>query len=148
MFAFFLLAAGAVVAVVGICVTEEGCSGRKTVVVLGAGGGVGGGGGEGGHGGWLMRRGYCLLLDFGGIIGDGGLGSNGKKVAFEKPSLENWLNSGRPLEKGKVASVDSMLLLSFFVFRGLVESLTCKVRSFSAPPKTRALYSVNGPATA
>ena len=49
VFAFFLLAAGAVIAVVGIRMTEEGCPGRKVVVVLGAGRGVGGGGGEGGH---------------------------------------------------------------------------------------------------
>ena len=77
MFTFFLLAAGAVIAVVGICVMEEGCSGGKVVVVLGAGGGVGGGGGEGGHWRWSVRRGYCFLVKLGGIIGDGGLRSNG-----------------------------------------------------------------------
>ena len=49
MFAFFLLAARAVIAMVGICMMEEGCSCGKTVVILGAGRGVGGGGGEDGH---------------------------------------------------------------------------------------------------
>ena len=87
MFAFFLLAARAMIAVVGICVTEKGGSGRKAVINLGAGGGVRGGGGEGGHWGWSMRRGYCLLVELGGVIGDGGLGSNGIAKAFKAGSL-------------------------------------------------------------
>lgn len=82
VFAFFLLAAGAVIAVVGVRVTEEGCPGRKVVVVLGAGRGVGGGGGEGGHWRRLMRRGYCSLVKLGGIIGDGGLRNKGVEKAF------------------------------------------------------------------
>ena len=49
MLAFVLLAAGPVIAMIGIGVMEEGCSGGEVVVVLGAGGGVGGGGGKGGH---------------------------------------------------------------------------------------------------
>ena len=58
MFAFFLLAARAVIAVVGICMMEEGCSCGETVVVLGAGRGVGGRGGESGH--WGGRQGGVI----------------------------------------------------------------------------------------
>lgn len=101
VFAFFLLAAGAVIAVVGICVMEKGCSGRKAVVVLGTGRGVGGRGGEGGHWGWSKRRGYCLMVELEDIIGDGGLRSNGIGKVLKGASLEKWLSSGRPLEKGR-----------------------------------------------
>ena len=82
MFAFFLLAAGSVIAVVGIRVTKEGCPGRKVVVVLGAGRGVGGRGSEGGHWRWLMRRGYCSLVELGDIIDDGVLRNKGVGKAF------------------------------------------------------------------
>ena len=99
VFAIFLLAARAMIAVVGICVTEKGGSGRKAAIVLGAGGGVRGGGGEGGHRGWSMRRGYCLLVELGGVIGDGGLRNNGIEKSFKAGSLEKWFSSGRPLER-------------------------------------------------